>query len=261
MNRNIKTDNFCIENGILSCENYFVPIKAISMVRLDRKPRKSYKQAVIALLIGIILALIPLTREFGSLLIIIGIIGTIVVLLNNLSKKRYLLVTLNNGTVCSFVSEDEKFLIKVMSVLEGNISGKRTVSAKADFRKGNIVIINDNSIRKTTIGNISAGGNIDFGNGIGNSTNKVNVGELSDDEWRLLEELFEEKSDKYAIGSKNRRAYESMKDMAEKHDAKSLGTTIKKIASQLGDKAMTILLSGVTQTLAEQVLPVLKKFF
>lgn len=259
--KKIIVDNFRISEGILTCDNYFVPVEAISMVRLDDKQKRSYARAVFLIVIGIILALIPVIRAFGSLFIFFGFIDLIISLINNLSKIKYLRIVLNNGNVCSFENKNKKFLLEAMSVLEDNITGIRTTAVNVDFSNGTINYMNDNSIGKTTVGNISAGGNIDLGAGIGNSTNTVTVSvdELSDKEWEILENFFSQKSERYESGSSNNRAYEGMKDMAKNHNKDGLKKVLKSISKKFGEKTMTVLLSGAGKTVAEQVMPVIKK--
>lgn len=98
---------------------------------------------------------------------------------------------------------------------------------------------------KTKAGNISAGGNIDLGESIGNSTNTVTVSteEISDREWKLLEDFFSQKAEHYEAHSNNRRAYEGMKDMAKAHNKDGLKKVMKSISKKFGEKTMTVLLS------------------
>lgn len=261
--KKIIADNFIIDRGILECDNYFVSLEAISMVRIDEKQKRSYARAVLLIVIGIVFSLIPIINVIGSLLLFVGIVDFIISLANNLGKIKYLRIRLNNGDVCSFESRDKDFLLKATNAIKNSINGSKKIEVKVDFSNGTINYMNDNSIGKTTVGNISAGGNIDLGDGIGNSTNtvKINYQGITDKEWGALERFFSQKASLYDAGSNNQRAYDSLNSMVKDHDENGLKKVMKNISQKFGEKTMTILLTGVGQAVADQVRPIIMKLF
>ena len=149
----IQTDNFYVGDGILKCENYFVPLDAISYVSLTKKADLSIWSNVALCIMGLLLLILPFAffRIIGFIMIGLGMLGVYLIIRKNKKKEYYLNIRLNNNGLLHFVSGEKEFMQDIMGVMQQCINNRKGVY-HIMIGEQKIYNVTDNSIGKTSAG-------------------------------------------------------------------------------------------------------------
>ena len=115
-NKDMKEKEYIVEDGILSCANYFIPIGNVTVVA-KYVEMYSIGAPLIMIILGLLLSSTRLLRTFGAILLFFGIALLLVLLVLAKSKSYYVRIKLNSGDVYSLKSKDEEFIDGVIEAL------------------------------------------------------------------------------------------------------------------------------------------------
>lgn len=263
-NKSIKTKNFYVGEGILECENYFVPLDAITYVIINQKADLSIWCSVFLLIISLCFLIIPITffRVTGFIMMVVEMLSIYLIIKKNQKKEYYLTINLNNNRVLNFVSGNKEFMQDIMNVMKKCIN---------DRKGGYRIMIGEQKIihlEDSSVGKVNAGGDIISStfSTIGRDNvnikakgdnNSISDGQkLTEQEWMLLEKFFQQKMQKYTPDDKNYKVYNQILSTTYKRDEESFGDIMKKI----GKKAIeSVIVTGVGETTKGIILPILLK--
>lgn len=260
----IQTDNFYVGDGILKCENYFVPLDAISYVSLTKKADLSIWSNVALCIMGLLLLILPFAffRIIGFIMIGLGMLGVYLIIRKNKKKEYYLNIRLNNNGLLHFVSGEKEFMQDIMGVMQQCINNRKGVY-HIMIGEQKIYNVTDNSIGKTSAGRDIYGlqssvvGRDNTNVVCNGNSNRVNVEHaLTEKEWEDLEKFFQKKLDQCTPDNKNHKVYNQILSVTKKRDEDALGDIMKRI----GKKAIeTIVVAGVGEATKNIILPILLK--
>ena len=131
----ISTENFKIENNIISFSNSLIQVSNISRVCVAPTPKKKFNfLSLLAFAIGVMLV-----QTYGEVQQSVGIaciIGVIVYAFYYIcsnTDEKHLNVYLNSGNVYCIMCKDTQFLDRVMQVIEYCINNHSSQKIKIDF--------------------------------------------------------------------------------------------------------------------------------
>ena len=148
--KHIDTPSLTVKDNILSFKDYFLLISNISQVSVEYPQKRSYKNALIMLILGIV---VLIALNFGAALTVIGIvlilagILLIAVIYNyNSTLGQYLAIMLNSGSLFYFNSRNQAFLYEVMETLKYCANNPNS-SYTMDFKNSVVTIGSHNEIK------------------------------------------------------------------------------------------------------------------
>ena len=261
--KSLKVDDFYVGKGVIDCDNFFIPLDAVSRVSIARQPGLPRTLCIIIAILGLLWLLLPVgeLRIFGLFIILAG--GFLWWIAPTINKNRicYLTIKLNNNTTQIFESKNKDFLLKVMDVMERCINDRRggydvsitnqTINYTDDHSVGKIT--NNGGTMSDIKPHIVGRDDNHFVN-YGNDVNVTIKHGLTEDDWKILEQFFSEKMKSVKPNSNNYKAYEQMKNTAINKDEKRLSDMMKKIGK---DSIETVIVSGVGEVFKAKVLPIL----
>lgn len=115
-NKDMKEKEYIVEDGILSCANYFIPIGNVTVVS-KYVEMYSIGTPLIMILLGVLLSSMRLLRTFGAILLFFGIALLLVLIVLAKNRSYYVRIKLNSGDVYSLKSKDEEFIDRVIEAL------------------------------------------------------------------------------------------------------------------------------------------------
>lgn len=115
-NKDMKEKEYIVEDGILSCANYFIPIGNVTVVA-KYVEMYSIGAPLIMILLGVLFSSMRLLRTFGAILLFLGIALLLVLLVLAKNRSYYVRIKLNSGDVYSLKSKDEEFIDGVIEAL------------------------------------------------------------------------------------------------------------------------------------------------
>lgn len=133
--KKINTENFKIENNLISFSNSLIQVSNISQVNIAPVPKKKFNFWSL-LLLGLGVMLIQSYSEiqkYIGAMCIVALIAYIFYFFYTNSDKKYLNIFLNSGNVYCIVCKDSQFLDRVMRVIEYCINNHYTQSVTIDF--------------------------------------------------------------------------------------------------------------------------------
>lgn len=195
----ISTNDFKIENNIISFNNSLVQISNISHINVEPVPKPKFPHwPIIVGIIGVV-GIIEASGEIQLLgFLLVGFVAMYIlyyVMNYNDKEDKYLCIYLNSGHTYFIYCENEKFLKKVMGVMEYCINKNGKQKIKVDFNQCTLegVPINIGNEKKvvntvTTGNNSKASTNINKKKKI-NSTVTMNDPEVSFfiEDWSLVQ--------------------------------------------------------------------------
>lgn len=137
--KKINTNNFKIENNVISFDDVLLQISNISYINIEKPPKKQVNVFfIIVLIIGVLLA-----TSSDKTLIVAGIVFIMAASIyiswfllfsdNFNDEKRYLYICLNSGNGYYIVCENQKFLKKVLRVITHCINHHSDQNVRIDF--------------------------------------------------------------------------------------------------------------------------------
>lgn len=134
--KKINTNNFKIENNIISFSNSLIQVSNISQVSIAPIPKKRFNfLSVLALVIGVLL--VQTYSESQQYIGTICISGSIAYMLYyiyiNTTEEKYLQIFLNSGNIYYIVCRDTQFLDRVLQVIEYCINNHYSQTVTIDF--------------------------------------------------------------------------------------------------------------------------------
>ena len=170
--KSIKTDNFKIENNIISFNNTILQISNISQISVEPEPKKKFNFWSILLIIAAIFSVFIAIKIDNNLIrFIFGFLGLIMYFVFYIytsffidlgdRKEKYLYIYLNSGNVHYFPCSNILFQKSVTEVIENCINNHYVNEIKVDFvnckiTNSPIAVVNNNSINiNSSFGNIS----------------------------------------------------------------------------------------------------------
>lgn len=157
--KSISTDNFKIENNIISFNITLLQISNISQVSVEPVPKKKfYYWSILLLVMGMLFTGIDISSSlsaFGAIMIVGTIIYIIVYFIlffvNN--DDMCLHIYLNSGNAYCFLSNNIKFLENVMEVIEYCINYHYVNKIDIDFKhcelvNSPLIIGNENEVQQ-----------------------------------------------------------------------------------------------------------------
>ena len=117
----ISGDNFVVSNGILQCQNYFIPLDSVSIVQMARIQLSPWF-FIGMFTIGIVLSIfnVYLSREYyvyftlAAPVLIWGLILSAAVIYINTKLPYTMTIRLNNNMFCTYMNGNKQFIQKIM---------------------------------------------------------------------------------------------------------------------------------------------------
>lgn len=148
----VSTKYFFINKGGFVFENLYIPMDAVSVVKLKQIEDVPLKPYIIALLVGLGVCLFAL--PVGIIITVVSAVLLFITWKNNQHKEYRLLLKLNNGDVYNLTYGDLDDIIEVVEsirlIVEEKFDGNLLIN------NSNTININDNSVGKVC-GNIFKG--------------------------------------------------------------------------------------------------------
>lgn len=146
-NKDMKEKEYIVEDGILSCANYFISIGNVTVVA-KYVEMYSIGAPLIMIILGVLLSSMRLLRTFGAILLFLGIALLLVLLVLAKGRSYYVRIKLNSGDVYSLKSKDEEFIDGVIAALR---------EATSDSYAKYVINIQDKKIQNFNNGIINKG--------------------------------------------------------------------------------------------------------
>ena len=144
--RKISTDNFKIEDNLISFSDSVIQISNISQVDVAPPPKKQFNMGSIgAIVVGLlIMMIVPGVQVLGVLIAGCGVIYVM------LYMSTYS-ISLNSGRVYSMICKDTEFLKQVLQVIKYCINHHSTQLVQIDFDNckmynSPVIVGNDNEV-------------------------------------------------------------------------------------------------------------------
>lgn len=151
--RKISTDNFKIEDNLISFSDSVIQISNISQVDVAPPPKKQFNMGSIgAIVVGLlIMMIVPGVQTLGVLIAGCGVIYVMLYMSTYSNEKIYLNISLNSGRVYSMICKDTEFLKQVLQVIKYCINHHSTQLVQIDFDNckmynSPVIVGNDNEV-------------------------------------------------------------------------------------------------------------------
>ena len=226
----VSTKYFFINKGGVVFGNLYIPMDAVSVVKLKQIEDVPLKPYIIALLVGLGVCLFAL--PVGIIITVVSAVLLFITWKNNQHKEYRLLLKLNNGDVYNLTYGDLDDIIEVVEsirlIVEEKFDGNLLIN------NSNTININDNSVGKVC-GNIFKGDTDDmqqFTNSKNPMDSQLHTSNITE-EWVELTKYFGDKqfsSDDKDI--KYQAKYEMAEQMAKKKNMAGLRAIIGKASSE-----------------------------
>lgn len=257
-----KDENFIVGNGTIVTNNICIPLNAISIIKIEDKKKQSLRKAIITMIIGLLLCIIPVINFIGGIVLLCGIITLIKLIWENSLQKYGLVIQVHSGMSYIFEHHDLNFIRKIADVIRKGLDDTSGVT---------YISMGNSKIEHNYNGNpsfLSFGDNNTFGSGnifgSGNAVGDIVMGAngsiikkdshdtidsnnsekiFSTKEWEKMERYFQIRAEE--LGESN-EAYQScrrMQQYANKKDAQGLRTFMRII----GKSILTIVFGKATE--------------
>ena len=128
----ISGDNFVVSNGILQCQNYFIPLDSVSIVEMARIQLSPWF-FIGMFTIGIVLSIfnVYLSREYyvyftlAAPVLIWGLILSAAVIYINTKLPYTMTIRLNNNMFCTYMNGNKQFIQKIMDKMQECINNRK----------------------------------------------------------------------------------------------------------------------------------------
>lgn len=268
----ISGDNFVVSNGILQCQNYFIPLDSVSIVEMARIQLSPWF-FIGMFTIGIVLSIfnVYLSREYyvyftlAAPVLIWGLILSAAVIYINTKLPYTMTIRLNNNMFCTYMNGNKQFIQKIMDKMQECINN----------RKGEYTfMLNQGKIEYKDNHSINIGGSVgrDFiAPGANkttyensNNTNTVNYPRqdnkgLTVEDWIKLEKFFVLRRQEFSSSDRNYKICNNLATYSQRKDAGK----IKGYLQTIGKEGIRMLLSAGTNVVdavaMETVKPILQK--
>lgn len=124
-NKDMKVKKYVVENGIISCKSFFVPIRNAAIVSKHAETY-SVNAPIIMIFFGVILSLVSALRAFGAMILFAGVVLLAVILIFARTRRYYVKVKLTCGDIFYIRSRDEEFIDKTIEILRNTVSDSQT---------------------------------------------------------------------------------------------------------------------------------------
>lgn len=246
----LESNIFTVGHGVIDGKDYFIPLKAISMVSVF-KPAVSLTAGIVAIIISIFLFCLKITATtaLGGWTLAFGILFIVIRLVNAKVIGYCLAVNLNNGYTFIVYSAKKEFLYKICDTMQKCIDEENTVYM-VNAQDNSIHITknyDDHSTNKTVVsGAVHAGRDLS----IRNESKK-----LDDKDWEILTKFFDQKLNDVSPDRPDYNVYVKLDKCAKAKDE----DTLRHMFRKSGMKAVNALIAGVGGVLAKTVTDVLIK--
>lgn len=266
-------ENFYVGEGFLTFRNYYLPLSAVSMVKLTEDKSLNMLSCKFLLIAGIIFLLLPLElgllRAFGLFAIIVGGAGGLFVNWQNKNKNYYLSIYVDSGNVLSFAHKNSEFILKAMAVIKNCIKDQsmrmyvdmRQEHIEQNIGEMNMFYKNESNVNSgnTTYGNmnVAGDGSTIFDNGNNSNLSGVvfgdnnNVNSITDSEWQQLTDYFEKRKLDFEEGDYKRGICERIAGYAKSRDVGKLKNYLNQVESVLKQIVVGVAAKGVTNIIAD----------
>lgn len=264
--KSISGDNFVVRNGILQCQNYFIPLDSISIVEMARIQISPWTSICI-LLIGLFLSIYNIylykeyyvTLNFATPLVFLGFILTFFVIFLNTKLPYTLTIRLNNNIFCTYMNNNKKFIQDIMIKMQECINNRKG-EYKFMLNQGTIEYNDNHSI------NIEGGVGRDFiapganKTTYKNSQNEINKQQsktgMTAEDWMNLEKYFIMRQQEFLIGDRNYKICSNLITYSQRKDAGK----IKEYLHKIGKEGIRMLFTASTNVAAMEVVkPIVNK--
>ena len=247
-----KDENFIVGNGTIVTSNICIPLNAISIIKIEDKKKQSLRKAIITIIIGLLLCIIPLINFIGGVVLLCGIVILIKVTLENSLQKYGLVIQVHSGMSYIFEHHDLNFIRKIADVIRKGLDDTSGVT---------YISMGNSKIEHNYNGNpsfLSFGDNNTFGSGnifgSGNTVGDVVMGDnssitkkdshdtidsnnsekiFSTEEWKKMEKYFEIRAEELGETSEAYQTCKRMQQYANKKDAHGLRAFMRKIGKSM----------------------------
>ena len=202
--KEIKAHGYLIDEGILSWDNFFVPIKHVVIVSKYVDKKVSIGSAILIIVLGMLLMAMPSgLKILGVMFLLCGIILLVLLMIIAKQRRFYVKIKLVSGDIFTIGDRDEQFIDKIIEVLRDavvNDSAKYSISMDArtiQYYQNNGVISSGDSNWITTY---SAGEEKTLNNStdtktsdapIENTKTAEETGKITNIEWSQLNSYIE----------------------------------------------------------------------
>lgn len=259
----ISGNEFYIGNGGLIFHNLYIPIDAISVVKLLQLADEPLKPYIIGIIVGIVICFcgFPIGLLIG--LIVAVFFGWLLfsTIQENKNKVFKLLIKLNNGDTYTIAYGKLDFAVNIVNEIRKCVSEKNKVQ-NLHVVNGDIFNINDSSVGKVC-GNIFGGDIEKFSiNNTNRGKDKVNevneeksdLSKLTNAEWDELVEFFIGRQIRFAETSIEYEDCEKLLGFAKNKDDEKVHVFIRKLVR---DKRLDIIIG--TGEKAKRIIEILRK--
>ncbi len=266
--KTITGDNFVVSNGILQCQNYFIPLDSISIVEMTRIQISPIFPITI-LVLGMFLSLfnIYLYNEyfikmpFAIQMFIFGFLLTVAVTFINTKLPYMLTIRLNNNIFCTYTNSNKKFIQDIMKKMQECINNRKG-EYKFMLNQGTIQYNDSHSIQIENVSNSpieiyneNAKKEIG-GNEIKNVCNSQSSKSLTLQDWMTLEKFFIMRQKEFSVNDRN---YKICSNLLTYSKEREIGK-FRKYLGVIGKEAIRTLFTTSTNVAAmETVKPIIQK--
>lgn len=262
----ISGDNFVVSNGILQCQNYFIPLDSISIVEMARIQLSPWFFIGIFVM-GVVLSMFNtfLYREyyifftFATPMLVFGFILSAIVIFINTKLPYTMTIRLNNNMFCTYMNGNKQFIQRIMEKMQECINNRK---GEYNFmlNQGRIEY-NDNhsiNIEGNNKGDIIASGahktiHENNNNTIYQQQNKTG---LTVEDWTNLEKFFVLRRQEFSSSDRNYKICNNLVTYTQRKDAGK----IKEYLQKIGKEGIMMLLNAGTNAVAMNTIkPILQK--
>lgn len=267
----ISGDNFVVSNGILQCQNYFIPLDSISIVEMARIQLSPWFFLCL-FTIGIALSMfnVYLYREyfvsftFATPMLVFGFILSAVVIFINTKLPYTMTIRLNNNMFCTYMNGNKQFIQEIMKKMQECINNRKGEYTFM-LNQGKIEYKDNHSINiGGSVGGdfIAAGANKETHENNNNTTinhSQQNNTGLTVEDWAHLENFFILRRQEFPNNDRNYKICNNLATYTQRRDAGK----IKGYLQTIGKEGIRMLLSAGTNVVdavaMETVKPILQK--
>ncbi len=262
----ITGDNFIVSDGILKCQNYFIPLDSISLVEMARiqlSPWFSIGIFFFGLFVSVFNVFVYREHNtqipYTGFLIGFGFVLSASVIFLNTKLPYTMTIRLNNNLYCTYMNRNKRFIQDIMDKMQECINN----------RKGEYTfMLNQGKIEYNDNHSINIGGGVG-GDFIASGANKEihenshniinrpqNKTGITAEDWVNLEKYFIMKQQDFPIGDRNYKICNNLITYTQKKDAGK----IKSYLQTIGKEALRMLfVAGTNVAAMETVKPIVNK--
>lgn len=264
----ISGDNFVVSNGILQCQNYFIPLDSICIVEMARIQLSPWF-FILILVFGLFLSICNvylynmyyIKFPIAIPMFIFGLVLTAVVTFVNTKLPYTMTIRLNNNNFCTYTNRNKEFIQKIMDKMQECINNRKG-EYKFMLNQGKIEYKDDHSINiggapnsSIEIYNENAKKEIS-GDEIKNIGNAQNSNTLTLQDWMTLEKYFTMRQKEFSMNDRN---YKICSNLITYSRQREIGK-FRKYLGVIGKEAIRTLFTASTNVAAmETVRPIVQK--